>query len=193
MTEWFKDFSLAFIPLFVAVDPIGLTYLFLGLTEDINSSSRQKIINQATLTAAIVAIGFMFLGQFIFKALGITITDFQIAGGLILLVLASWDLLAEQSHKGSLQEGFGVVPLGVPLIAGPATLTTLLALMGPIGITPTLVALLTNLFLVNFCFHQSHWLIKIFGKTGLRAASKIITLLLVAIAVNMIRRGLQGV
>lgn len=193
MTQWFQDFLLAFIPLFVAVDPIGLTYLFLGLTKDTTPSSCRNIINQSTLTAAIVAVGFMFLGQFIFKALGITVADFQIAGGLILLVLATWDLVAEQSYKGSLPEGFGVVPLGVPLIAGPATLTTLLALMSPVGTTPTLAALLVNLFLVNFCFHQSHWFSKIFGKTGLRAVSKIITLLLVAIAVNMIRRGLQSI
>ena len=82
-----KVFLLAFIPLFVAVDPIGLTSIFVGMTRDSVPERRSRLAGQATFTAALVAVGFVFLGKFIFQALGITVADFQVAGGLILLVL----------------------------------------------------------------------------------------------------------
>jgi multiple antibiotic resistance protein len=193
MLEWLTKFLLAFIPLFVAIDPIGLAAIFLGLGQNIAPERRQKIADQATWTGGLVALGFLFLGQSVFKALGISVSDFQIAGGLILFILAAKDLVQSAAEPERVPEDFGVVPLGMPLIAGPASITTLLVLAQnqSIGLTVILVALAVNLGLVVLALHYSDWFGRKVGATGLRAISKIISMLLAAIAVNMIRQGIR--
>lgn len=194
MLEWFSKFLQAFIPLFVAIDPVGLAAIFLGLAPNMDRAQRHKIADQATWTGGLVALGFLFLGQSIFKALGISVGDFQIAGGLILFVIAAKDLLSSASEPEKLPPDFGVVPLGMPLIAGPASITTLLVLAqsAAVGLGPTLVALGANLVLVMLALHYSEWLARRIGATGLRAISKIVSMLLAAIAVAMIRQGLRS-
>ncbi len=194
MLEWFAKFLQAFIPLFVAIDPIGLAAIFLGLGQNIAPERRQKIADQATWTGGLVALGFLFLGQSVFKALGISVSDFQIAGGLILFLIAAKDLIQPATEGEILSEDFGVVPLGMPLIAGPASITTLLVLAQTqaIGLVVTLVALAVNLALVVIALHYSDWFGRKIGPTGMRAISKIISMLLAAIAVSMIRQGLKS-
>lgn len=191
MNEWLTGFLQAFIPLFVAIDPIGLAAIFLGLGQNIATERRQKIATQATWTGGLVALGFLILGQSVFKALGISVSDFQIAGGLILFILAAKDLVQSAAEPEKLPEDFGVVPLGMPLIAGPASITTLLVLaQNPaIGLVIILFALAANLVLVVLALHYSAWLGRKVSPTGLRAISKIISMLLAAIAVSMIRQG----
>jgi multiple antibiotic resistance protein len=191
MIDLLKTLLLAWIPLFVALDPVGVVPIFLGMTAGIDHDHRRRIMHQAVWTAAIVAVGFMFLGRLIFKAVGISVGDFKVAGGLILLVLASRHLLQTGPSVTPLPEDFGIVPLGLPLIAGPATLTTLLILTDSVGIRFTLAALVVNLCLVSLALHFSDRLAQWIGANGLNAISKIISLLLAAIAVSMIRRGWQ--
>lgn len=194
MIEWLSKFLLAFIPLFVAIDPIGLAAIFLGLGQNVDQAERQKIANQATWTGGLVALGFLFLGQSVFKAVGISVSDFQVAGGLILFILAARDLVQSAAEPEKLPPDFGVVPLGMPLIAGPASITTLLVLAQnqAVGLVVILVALAANLVLVVLALHYSDWLGRKIGATGLRAVSKIVSMLLAAIAVSMIRQGLKG-
>ena len=194
MTEWLSKFLLAFIPLFVAIDPVGLAAIFLGLGRNVDSAQRQKIANQATWTGGLVALGFLFLGQSVFRAVGISVSDFQVAGGLILFVIAAKDLLSSAAEPEKLPPDFGVVPLGMPLIAGPASITTLLVLAQnqAVGLGVTLGALVANLVLVVLALHYSEWLGRKIGETGLRAISKIVSMLLAAIAVSMIRQGLRS-
>jgi multiple antibiotic resistance protein len=194
MLEWLTKFLQAFIPLFVAIDPIGLAAIFLGLGQNIAAERRQKIADQAVWTGGLVALGFLFLGKSIFAALGISVGDFQIAGGLILFILAAKDLVQSAAEPEKLPEDFGVVPLGMPLIAGPASITTLLVLAQneAIGLVVALVALVANLVLVVLALHYSEWLGRKVGATGMRAISKIIAMLLAAIAVSMIRQGLRS-
>jgi multiple antibiotic resistance protein len=194
MSEWFSRFLQAFIPLFVAIDPIGLAAIFLGLAPTMDRAQRQKIADQATWTGGLVALGFLFLGQSVFRAVGISVSDFQIAGGLILFILAARDLIQSAAESEKLPPDFGVVPLGMPLIAGPASITTLLVLAqsAAVGLGPTLVALAANLALVVLALHYSDQLARRIGATGLRAISKIVSMLLAAIAVAMIRQGLRS-
>lgn len=188
-----ENFLKAFIPLFVAIDPIGLAAIFLALGAGTSPETRAKIATQATWTGGLVALLFLFLGQTIFAALGIGVGDFQVAGGLILFILAARDLThsaAEEPVK--LAPDFGVVPLGMPLIAGPASITTLIVLAQTLGVGVTLAALAANLVLVVLALRCSEPLSRRIGTTGLRAISKIISLLLAAIAVNLVRRGWGG-
>lgn len=194
MLDWLNRFMLAFIPLFVAIDPIGLAAIFLGLGQNVPPERRQRIADQAIWTGGLVALGFLFLGRSVFHALGISVADFQVAGGLILFILAARDLVQSAAEPEKLPEDFGVVPLGMPLIAGPASITTLLVLAQTkaIGMVITLVALAVNLLLVVLALHYSSWLGHRIGPTGMRAISKIISMLLAAIAVSMIRTGIRG-
>src|SRR5256884_7378010 len=136
-----QKFFLAFIPIFVAIDPIGLVAIFTGLAANTSPEQRKRQAFLGIVTALCVAIGFIFLGEIIFDALGITDADFQVAGGLILLGLAARELLnvGPQAPEGSAD--FGIVPLGMPLIAGPALLTALLVLVDAVGLVFTLLAL----------------------------------------------------
>ncbi|HEY1765519.1 MAG TPA: MarC family protein [Opitutaceae bacterium] len=188
-----SKFLECFIPLFVTIDPVGLAAIFLALGRNVAPLQRRRIATQATWTGGIVALFFLFLGRIIFIAIGIGEGDFQVAGGVILFIIAMRELTQTTTEeKESLPDDFGIVPLGMPLIAGPATITTLLVTSKSVGIGYTLVALAANLVLVAVAFSQSERLERLIGQTGLRAISKIVSLLLAAIAVHIVRRGLTG-
>jgi multiple antibiotic resistance protein len=184
-----EKFFLAFIPVFVAIDPIGLVAVYMGLASSASREQRHRQAFVGIFTALCVAVGFMFLGKIIFVALGITVADFQVAGGLILLSLAGRELLSLGPADRGASDDFGVVPLGMPLIAGPALLTALLILVDTVGLVFTLVSLLINLAFVAIAFWNADLVTRWLGRQGLRGVSKIVALLLAAIAVSLIRRG----
>ena len=191
LPAWFEKFLLTFIPLFVALDPIGLVPIYLGMSQGVPRDRRHTVIYEAVVTALLITIGFLFLGQLVFQALHITTRDFQIAGGLILFGLAAQDILHSDQRNNEARTDFGVVPLGMPLLAGPAMLTAILALVDTSGWQMTLAALLVNLLLVLVVLRMASWFERILGQRAMRAVSKIVALLLAAIAVNLVRRGLQ--
>jgi len=195
MMELLKPYILSFIPLFVAVDAIANIPIFLSLVEHFSKAHRNKIIRDTVITATVVAIVFMFIGTWIFSLLGITMFDFQIAGGALLFIIAV-RLLMPGMQKTLLtnahDKDIGIVPLGTPLITGPAVLTTTLMMMNSFGVIPTLVSLILNMIFVWFTLVQADAIIKIMGPGGTRAFSKIMYILLAAIAVMMIRHGITG-
>src|SRR5260370_26434447 len=128
------------MPVCVAIDPIGLVALFIGLGTSASQENRKHQAFLGIFTGLLVSIGFIFLGKIIFKALGITVADFQVGGGLILLCLAVRELVGFGPHDHGGSNEFGVVPLGMPLIAGPALLTALLILVDSVGLVFTLAS-----------------------------------------------------
>ncbi len=171
------------------MDIAGLVPFYLSLTKDLTPAEKKKVSWQALFTALLISVAFIVAGQFVFRVLSITTFDFQIAGGLVLLVLAVIEMVRGERHDFHPGSHVGPVPLGTPLIVGPAVLTALLLLISLRGYVMTLCALLANLILVALAFKESHRLVKIVGPNGLRATSQVISLLLAAIAVSMIRRG----
>jgi len=195
MMEALRPYILSFIPLFVAVDAIANIPIFLSLVEHSSKFHRRKIIIDTVVTATALAIVFMFIGTWIFSLLGITIPDFQIAGGALLFVIAVRFLMPGMQKTlltNTHDKDIGVVPLGTPLITGPAVLTTTIMMMNSFGVIPTLVSLILNMFFVWFTLEQADAIIKIMGSSGTRAFSKIMYILLAAIAVMMIRHGIIG-
>jgi len=192
----FEPYILSFIPIFVAVDAIGNIPLFVGLVEGMSKKQKHKIIFESIATATALAVLFMWVGKFILSLLGITIPDFQIAGGALLFII-SVRLLLPGMQKSILSNGhdkdIGVFPLGTPLITGPAVLTTTLMMLDSFGPMPTFVSLIVNMFIVWVTLVKSDLIIKLIGANGTRAFSKIMYILLAAIAVMMIRRGIIGV
>ncbi|MEO7166385.1 MAG: MarC family protein [Chthoniobacterales bacterium] len=189
MRDFTTKFLIAFIPIFVAIDAIGMVAIFIGLGANVDAKRRQQEALLGVGTALAIAIGFMFLGKLIFAALGITVADFQVAGGLLLLVFAVRDLLDIGGEKRITTDSFGIVPLGMPLIAGPALLTALLVLTDSVGVSYTLISLVVNLLIVVVVFRYADRLTKLMGKQGINGISKLVSLLLAAIAVSLIRRG----
>jgi multiple antibiotic resistance protein len=122
-------------------------------------------------------------------ALGILVEDFMIAGGIVLLIIAASDIVRAGERKIIATPTFGVVPLGTPIIAGPAMLTTTLVLQGSYGYTPVVLSLVVNLLLAWVMFAQSERIIRLIGINGSRAFAKVAALILTAFAVKMIRSG----
>ena len=183
---------LAFMPMFFAMDPIGILAIFAGLTHGLTVQQKHTTIIHSILTATLLAVGFIFLGKAIFNFLGITMGDFMIAGGLILFCLSIVDMMSQEGEgtrkPGSIE--LGAVPIGTPLIVGPAVLTMALMLMNQFGPAVALTAVLLNIAIVAVVFLLSDTLIRILGTSGSRALSKVMSLLLAAIGVMMIRKGI---
>ena len=186
-------FFLAFIPIFVAVDAIGVLPIFASLTHSLKRKEKSEIILQSVLTALCLAAGFIFLGKAVFAFLKITVADFMIAGGLILLCIAIIDILTPGKKRRIPSKELGSVPLGTPLIVGPAVLTTSLIIIPEYGLYPTLISILINVLLAGLIFSFSGTLIKFLGESGSKALSKITSLLLAAIAIMMMRKGISQI
>ncbi len=185
-----KTFWLCFVPLFVAVDAVGVLPAFLGMTDGLTRERVRRVIGQSVVTAAGVALAFLLIGRGVFRLLGILVQDFMIAGGVLLFVYSLNDLLAVEERRRKVDaDSLGVVPLGVPLISGPAVLTTSLLLLNEHGFVPTAAALVVNVALAGAVFASAEFIHRLLGKAGARAASKLASLLLAAIAVMMVRKG----
>lgn len=185
------EFWVCFVPLFVAVDAVGVLPLFVALTEELDRSRRQAVIVQSIFTAAIVALLFLVGGQRVLLFLGVTIPDFMIAGGILLLTISLGDLLTgEKRQRRPDPESLGAVPIGIPLITGPAVLTTCILLASTHGTMVTAGAVVANIGLAGIVFWFAEPLVNWLGRTGTRVVSKIASLLLVAIAVMLIRKGI---
>jgi multiple antibiotic resistance protein len=190
-----NDLIMAFIPLFVAIDVPGLVPIFISLTDGMTLKAKRQLIVEATMTAGAVALIFLVLGKVIFKFLGITENDFRIGGGIVLLVLAVTDLLF--SNDGEKQKerpkSVGVVPIGIPLVMGPGALTAIIIIVDAYGYWISMVSLLVNLIIVWITFRHSDLVIRLMGDGGTKAFAKVAALFMVAIAVMMIRVGVQNI
>lgn len=185
-----RNLILAFIPIFVAVDAIGVLPIFISFTHGLKKKEKTRIILQSMLTAICLAVSFVFLGKFIFKVLGITLSDFMVAGGAILFSIAIIDIVNPNRSRRISSKDLGAVPLGTPLIVGPAVLTTSLIILDEYGIFATLVSVIVNVLLAGVMFVSSRILIRILGEAGVKALSKVMHLFLAAIAIMMIRKGI---
>jgi len=194
--EILRDFVLAFIPLAVAFDVLGILPIFLSLTKDLEQKNVHKVVWQSTLTAFTIALIFLFIGSAIFSVLGITVSDFQIAGGLVLLLISLSDLMGVKFKSD--REGpstVGVVPIGMPLILGPAALTTVVMLGGSLkwGYVVLPAAVFINMVIIFIVFFNARSISRRLGPAISAAVSKVMGLLIAAYAIMMIRMGILTV
>ena len=197
LTGFLAAFLEAFLPLFVAVNIPGILPLYIGMTETMENTARRRLLVQALGAALALAVVMLFAGEVIFEALGITVNDLRVGGGLILLIIAILDLVAP--GKGGRRTGedelsaddpLSVVPLGIPLIIGPAAITTIIVMQGRFGYGITLSALVSVMALVYVSFAFGPKLLAIFGPSTSKAVAKVASLFLAAISVAMIRTGI---
>lgn len=183
-------FILCFVPLFVAVDALGVLPLFIALTGGLPPSQQRRVIIQSLVTASAVAFIFLAAGPAVLALLNITVPDFMVAGGILLLVISLSDLLTGEKRQRIVDpETLGAVPLGVPIITGPAVLTTSVLLANVHGMTLTALALLANLGIAGILFWFAQPITRLLGNAGTMILSKIASLFLATIAVMLIRKG----
>lgn len=189
--DWLHSFVMTFVPLFIVVDTLGNLPVVVSLSEGLSRREHRKLINMAIVTAVIVGLLFLFFGQFILRVMGITVGSFAIAGGLILLILSIRYVFTGELIDVTKGDMIAVVPIGTPLIVGPATITTLLLLATQYHIGMVLISFALNMLLSWIMFRLGDHILHYLGKVGLKAIARIFSLLLAAIAVSMIIKGLN--
>lgn len=178
--------------LFIIIDPIGLIPIFMALTEGYTDRERRKLFVRATVTGFVLLLLFTFAGTGILRLFGITISDFKIAGGILLLVIAL-RIISEAHYGETPGERPGIVPLAVPLLAGPGAITTTIVLIGTSGLWITFGAVIINFIISYLTFKYIGCLFNLIGKTGSDVIAKIMGMLLAAIAVQYIRQGVAEI
>lgn len=191
MVTHLHNFVLTFVPLFIVIDALGNLPFVISLSEGMTKQERRKMIHFATITATVVGLVFLFFGQFILKVMGISVGAFAIAGGIILLVFSIKYMTTGHMVTAIKEELVAVVPIGTPLTVGPATITTLLLLVLQFPLYMVLISFTLNMLITWGVFMLSGYVVRFMGLGGLRAISRVFSLLLAAIAVSMIIHGLS--
>ena len=196
-------FITSFVTLFVIIDPIGLTPMFVALTQGMSPKQRRAIAIRATLVSAGILAAFAVFGEALLGFIGISMAAFKIAGG-ILLLLTALDMLFERRSKrredtaDDEDEDFddpSVFPLAIPLIAGPGSIATVILLAGATpgytGLGVSLAVMLLVLVVTFIFFQAASPLERMLGKTGINVVSRLLGMLLAALAVQFMLNGLK--
>jgi multiple antibiotic resistance protein len=191
MTTFWEAFVLTFVPLFVVLDAPGNLPMVVALTDGMSRREKVKVINVAVVTAILVGLAFLFFGLFLLKAMGISVGAFAIAGGIILMVLSIKYMTTGHMVESSREEMVAVVPIGTPLLTGPATITTLIFLNTQYPTYMVLLSFALNMLIAWVTFVAGDRIISFLGQGGIKAVSKVFSLLLGAIAVDLVIRGLN--
>ncbi|MBM3956835.1 MAG: MarC family protein [Gemmatimonadetes bacterium] len=185
-----KRFHEVFVPLFVAMDPLGLIPFLLTLLEPIQVARRRRVLHIALLTGLVLGLLFLGLGRGLLLLLDIQVSHFLVAGGTVLLVVSLRDLLAETPQVSATpNEMVAVVPIGTPLLVGPATISMLMLLTGLYPAWLVVGGFLANMVIAWAVFGNSFRIAAFLGRGGLLAFARVAYLLLAAIAVKLISQG----
>ena len=197
----------AFVTLFVVIDPIGVAPIFASITPGDTVAQRRRIAVKGVAIAAVILFAFAFGGKLLLGALGIGLPAFQIAGGLLLLLLSIDMVMARHSGlrdttPGETEESVqradvSVFPLAIPLIAGPGALTSIVLLMGrtedSIAGVGVVAVMLLVLILTLLCLLVTATLMRVLGQTGINVVTRVFGIIMAALAVQFIIDGALAV
>ncbi|MFA4857971.1 MAG: MarC family protein [Candidatus Margulisiibacteriota bacterium] len=179
----------ASIALFVIIDPIGNLPIFMGITEGLSEKERLNQFNQAIVLALALLALFTVFGSLILNLFHISLRDFKIAGGVLLLAIAI-NLMLKGQHRPESAEDVGIMPLGCPLLVGPGAITTAMVLIGAFGLTVTSIAVAINFILAYFILYFGEVFYEHIGGQFLKAVSRVMVIIIAAIAVKFICDGI---
>jgi multiple antibiotic resistance protein len=185
-------FLLSFIPLFVAFDVLGVLPLYIKLTASMDPEKKAGQLRDSLLTAFIISLIFVIIGNRVMTYLGISMKDFLIAGGIVIFITAVKDLITGHTQPAADTEFWGVVPLGVPLLAGPAVLATSIIIWKQYPFYYYLISLVLNIMICWVVLTFSGFILKLLGGRVVEALSKVFGLIIASIAIMFIRRGIEG-
>ena len=175
--------------LFVVFDTIGNIPIFYSLTKDMEERERWRIFTKSLVIASSLLFFFMIFGWGFLAYYGITLDDFRIAGGILLLIIAVQEVLGRVEAQTIESEDIAVVPMATPLWAGPGSIYTVIYLTALYGYLPTLISILLNALVALILLRISDTLLSKVGKNLIMVLSKLMGLILAVIAVSMIRQG----
>ncbi|MFB3889990.1 MAG: MarC family protein [Candidatus Bathyarchaeia archaeon] len=188
------DFALnlakAIIVLFIIVDPFGNIPIFMGLTEKLTESQRRKVFNTACLVGFVLLLVFAFTGQEIFAIFGISIYSFEIAGGVLLLIISIRILVSgnlEETKESP--ESIGAVPIAMPLLVGPGAITTTIFNLQQYDIVATALSVLVVMVLTWIILRYMNRVYGFLGKTGSVVIARVMALLIAALAIQYMLNG----
>lgn len=186
----FIELSKAIIALFIIVDPFGNIPIFIGLTQNVPDAQRKRVYNTATLVGFILLLVFAFTGQGILNIFGLSIYSFEVAGGILLLIIAIRILISgvRESAESS-PESLGAVPIAIPLLVGPGAITTTIFNIQAYGTVAAILAVVVVLSLTWVILRFINRIYKFLGKTGSIVISRVMALFIAAIAVQYILTG----
>jgi multiple antibiotic resistance protein len=196
------QFFPVFFTIFIAVDPIGIVPLYMGLTSQMDSAERKKIVNKAVAIAFIIQVIFVFLGKWILKLLHIEPGAFFIAGGIMLFMISLEMLFGRPTPSKSLEKedsgsdnshSIAVFPLAIPMLSGPGAITAIFLFTGGESFAMTitlLVAIAATLAIAWISLRSSNLILKALGKTGVSVVERVIGLILSGLSVQFVYDGI---
>ena len=188
--DFISELIRAIIALFIIVDPFGNIPIFVGLTENITEAQRKKTFNTAMVVAFVLLLVFSFTGQGIFEVFGISINSFEVAGGILLLIIAVRILISGFHESAESPESLGAVPIAMPLLVGPGAITTTILNLQAYGTIISILAVIVVLTLTWVILRFIDGIYKVLGKTGSMVIAKVMALIIAAIAVQYILTGI---
>ncbi len=178
------------VAIFVVMDALGNVPIFSTLNKGFSKEQKTENINRAVLIATIVLLVFLLIGNQLLVFFGIRLSSFKIAGGILLLIIGLEIALGLKFGKYRAEKKeLAIVPMGTPLITGPGVITTVLILVSTYGYLITLIASAVNLLVTFILLRFSEGFLRIFGKQGADVISRIMGLIILAIAVEFVRQG----
>ena len=192
--EILYSYFTAFMMLFVVFDAIGNVPIFYTLTEGLELRERRRTIQNSVIIAGIILLIFALGGKLILDFFHISVDDFRIAGGLILLIIAIEGLLGRVEAMKIKAEQLAVVPLATPLLAGPGSISVVMYLMeAGYGPGPTIASIIANVIIAWGILTYCDKIFKVLGKNGSLVIARIMAFILAALAIAMIREGIMGI
>jgi multiple antibiotic resistance protein len=182
----------AVIVLFIIVDPFGNIPIFIGLTEKVPENQKRKVFNTACLVGFILLLVFAFTGQLIFTIFNISIYSFEIAGGILLMIVSIRLIIStrEEHDENESPEQLGAVPIAMPLLVGPGAITTTILNIQLYNYAITALSVLIVMAVTWVILRSIGRVFKILGKTGSLVITRVMALLIAAIAVQYILEGI---
>ncbi len=181
------------VTLFVILDVLGLIPIYLSFVKNTSKKSMDECAHKTILYSGMIMLAFLLLGSSILKFFSIPIQDFKIAGGLILLIIGIKFVLGLRVlPKGKRMQSFAIVPFATPLLVGPGTLTSLIILVDSYGLVIPIIAALINILIIWIMLRNARNIFKVLGYQGSEVVTRIMGLLITAIAVGFIRTGWAG-
>ena len=200
-------FLSAFAVLFVIIDPPGCAPIFATLTHGTSRKHQKQMAFKSVFVASIILFGFAYAGEFVFSKLGISLDALRIAGGIMLFIIglnmvfekrteSREDRAEEMLEEAATPEDISVFPMGIPMIAGPGTMASLLIMMGKTdtlgGQISILAALLLTLILTLITFLIAGPLMKLMGKSVTDVLTRVLGVLLTTLAAQFVLDGVKG-
>ena len=190
--KFYFELLQAIVALFIIIDPLGNLPIFIGLTEGMKKEERKNTFVEALLVGFFLLLLFTLAGTGILTLFMISLEDFKIAGGFLLLVISILLLIRGHYVEITNKSDIGAVPLGCPLLVGPGAITTSMVLMGMYGVRLTLAAVAINFLVSGIILYFGDIIYEKLGRTGSQIIAKVMAIILAAIAVKFIREGISS-